>query len=263
LKELLDRTGERVSKFQEDLFGVKWTEVHRGQQLKTDMTPKGKPQETVSEWIVVRRPSPDNPQKTFAAAVIEVKSVDGKTPKEKRVSSPAYHHPLEFMSPEKQSERVFRWEGETDLRGSKTVVITATPAVITEPKGVINGRSFHVEGLQQKARVWIDQQTFDALQVEWGLLDTSGFESEFGLNWRGPFFVIRPGREIKFERMNWIIRFARVAFKDPDQTLLLPVSDEILRVVRGARHPAYRATRSYTDYKRFVTEVKVKTPDQN
>jgi hypothetical protein len=45
LKELLDRTGERVRNFQEDLFNVKWTEVHRGQQLKADLRPKGKLQE--------------------------------------------------------------------------------------------------------------------------------------------------------------------------------------------------------------------------
>ena len=45
LKETLERASARVRAFQEDLFNVKWTMVHRGQQLKADMTPKGKPLE--------------------------------------------------------------------------------------------------------------------------------------------------------------------------------------------------------------------------
>lgn len=263
LKELLDRTGERVRKFQEDLFSVKWTAVHRGRRLKADLTPKGRPQESVSEWIVVLRPVSDNSRETSVVAVIEVKSVDGKAPKEKKGASPVYRHPLEFLTPEKQAEWVFGWEGETDLRGSKTVVITAAPAVVTKPTSKVKGRFFYVKGMQQKARVWIDPRTFDVLQVEWRLLDTFRFKTEFGLNWHGPFFVTRPAREVEYEKMDRTIRFARVVFKDPDQTLLLPVSEEYLYVIRGSRNPAYRATVSYTDYKRFVTDVKVKTPDQN
>ncbi len=265
LKELLDRIGERVRKFQEDLFSVKWTAVHRGQQLKIDLTPKANPWKTVSEWIVVRRPVPDNPQKTVAVAVIEVKSVDGKPPK-KKSNSATYHHLLDlldFLSPEKQSQWAFSWEGETDLQGLKTVMITAAPAVVTKPTGKVKGRFFYVQGLQQKARIWIDAQTFDVVQVEWRLLDTFGFKTGFGLNWYGPFFVARPGREIEYEKMDRTIRFARIAFKDPDQTLLLPVSEEVLQMIRGARNPVYRGTLSYTDYKRFVTDIKVKTPDQN
>jgi hypothetical protein len=258
LKELLDRIGERVRKFQEDLFSVKWTAVHRGQQLKTDLTPKGKPQETVSEWIFLRRPAPDNPQETFAVAVIEVKSVDGKPPKEKKSDSATYRHPLEFLSPEKQSQWVFSWEGETDLQGSKTVMITAAPVIVTKPASKVKGRFFYVQGLQQKARIWIDPQTYDVVQVEWRLLDTFEFNTGFGLNWYGPFFVARPGREIEYEKMDKTIRFARVAFKDPDQTLLLPMSEEYMHLIRGAgKNPVYRSTVSYTDYKRFVTDVKL------
>ena len=270
LKELLGRTGERVRKFQEDLFSLKWTRVYSGQRLNADLTPKGRPVESVAEWIVLRPSVPDGRDKALPVAVIEVKSVDGKAPKGKNVGPSTYshplefHHPLVFLSPEKQAEWDFSWEGEKDLRGSKTVVITATPAVVTEPTSKIKGRSFYVQGLRQRARVWIDPQSCDVLQVEWRLLDTFRFKIEFGLNWYGPFFVARPGREVEFEKMDNTIRFAPITFKDPDQILMLPVFEEYMHVIRGARRsPAYRSTVSYIDYKRFVTDVKVKTPDQN
>jgi hypothetical protein len=269
LKETLERVGARVRNFQEDLFNVKWTVVHRGQQLKADLTPKGKPLESVVDWIIVRRTAKGDPQKTYAVAVTEAKLVEGKPPREKKPHLPpedpkfAYRHPLYFLSPDKQAEWVFGWEGETDLKGQKAVMITAAPAQVTKPITRIEKRKYYVEGLQRKARVWIDAQTYDVLQVEWRLLDTVNFKTKFGLSWHGPFFVTRPAREIEFEKMDQTIRFDRVAFKNPDQTLLLPVSEEHLHVIRGARNPAYRSTVSYVDYKRFVTDLKVKTPDQN
>lgn len=270
LKVLLERAGERAKKFQEDLYSVKWTEVRRSQELKVDLTPKGKPRESVVETIVVHRTAPGDQQKTYAAAVTELKSADGKTPKEKKVRIPpegdqkfAYHHPLEFLLPERQAEWAFGWEGETEFHGLKAVMVTAIPSVVTKPAAKVRGRRFFVEGLQQKARVWIDPQTCDVLQVEWQLLDKFSFKSGFGLNWYGPFFVTRPDRQIEYEKWETTIRFARVEFHNPEQTLLLPVSEELLRVIRGARNPAYRLTRAFTDYKRFVTDVKVKVQDHH
>ena len=217
----------------------------------------------------MRRTAKGDPQKTYAVAVTEAKLFQGKPPREKKPYVPpedpkfAYRHPLDFLSPDKQAEWVFGWEGETDLKGMKAVMITAAPAEVTKPITRIEKGRFYVEGLQRKARVWIDAQTYDVLQVEWRLLDTVNFKTKFGLSWHGPFFVTRPAREIEFEKMDQTIRFERVTFKNPDQTLLLPVSEEHLRVIRGGRNPAYRSTVSYVDYKRFVTDVKVKTPDQN
>ena len=53
------------------------------------------------------------------------------------------------------------------------------------------------------------------------------------------------------------MRFRPVRFKDPDQTLLLPEYAEWLKVIVGASRPRMRTTISFTNYQRFVSDVRV------
>jgi hypothetical protein len=59
------------------------------------------------------------------------------------------------------------------------------------------------------------------------------------------------------ERMDSSIRFKAVAFGDPDETLILPVSVSSLRITRGSGTPRLRTTTQYSRYKRFLTGARV------
>jgi hypothetical protein len=61
---------------------------------------------------------------------------------------------------------------------------------------------------------------------------------------------------IRVERSEVTIRFARVGFEDPTETLLLPESTITLTVFRGV--PSLRTTQTFSGFKRFMSEVKVK-----
>jgi hypothetical protein len=55
------------------------------------------------------------------------------------------------------------------------------------------------------------------------------------------------------ERFDSSIRFKPVAFLEPNETLILPVTMSQLRVTRGAGTPRLRTTTEYSSYRRFLT----------
>ena len=53
------------------------------------------------------------------------------------------------------------------------------------------------------------------------------------------------------------LRFSRVAFQQPDETLMLPASIETLHVLRGV--PSMRITQTLADYRRFLTKSEIRS----
>ena len=59
------------------------------------------------------------------------------------------------------------------------------------------------------------------------------------------------------ERYDTSVRYRRVMFSDPDETLLLPSSIETLSIVRNGGTPRLRTTQTFSDYKRFVANSRI------
>ena len=57
-------------------------------------------------------------------------------------------------------------------------------------------------------------------------------------------------------REDTTIRYKKVVFSDPDESLLLPESIDMLSVVSGGLQST-RRSQVYSDYKRFVTGAKI------
>jgi len=53
------------------------------------------------------------------------------------------------------------------------------------------------------------------------------------------------------------IRFGSIAFEDPNESLVLPLSSTTLRSTRGSGTPRLRTETKYTNYKRFLTGGRV------
>ncbi|MCA1632159.1 MAG: hypothetical protein LC802_00220 [Acidobacteria bacterium] len=101
----------------------------------------------------------------------------------------------------------------------------------------------------------MDAENFDVLQTASRLVEPYAFESPRLFS--AGFARFGPKRKLRLDRAEHTMSFRRVPFKDPEQELLLPEYYESLRVIRGAREPRVRFKRTFADYRRFVSDVKI------
>lgn len=268
LARVVKKIGESVERYQGGLFSISYTETNREERLKRDLKERdGKAKEYVFESVVLREPLKDSEDESYARNVRRLRSEDGKVaaPGKPYVQrrhrcggalSPAaaYADPLTFLLPKNQPRYEFSDEGEATVDGRAARVVRFVPRGQGGPKVERKGDCIWAN-VPHEGRVWVDAEGGDVLQLEWRIIDPFEFESPRVMKVGGLRFG--PKRRLKYERMESLTRFRRVEFKDPEQTLLLPVSTESLFVVEGASRPRVRTTQTFADYRRFVSDVKV------
>jgi hypothetical protein len=267
LARVLENLGESVGRYQAGLFSIAFTETVREERLKRDLkTPDGKAKEYVFESIALRQPVRDGAEDLYAKNVRQLKAEDGKPAKrgqpyvQKRHKcggggpAASYADPLTFLLPRNQPRYEFADEGEARLDGRAVSVVRFAPRGQGGPKALTKGDCFWAS-VPLEGRVWVDAESGDVLQLEWRMVEPYEFESPRVLKVGSLRFG--PKRRMRYERMETLTRFRRVEFKDPAETLLLPVSFESLYVIEGASRPRVRTTQTFTDYQRFVSDVKV------
>jgi hypothetical protein len=111
--------------------------------------------------------------------------------------------------------------------------------------------TFDVEG-GMRGRLWIDAETYDVLRLDQHL---SGMV-EIPLPREATRRASSPA-SWTMERWDTSIRFRSVAFKNPDETLVLPVSLSSITITRGSGTPRLRTTTEYRNYQRFLTGSRV------
>lgn len=268
LARVLERLGASAGRYRDGLFSITYTETIREERLKRDLRAReGKAKEYVFENVVLREPSKVDKERSYARGVRRLRSEDGKpaTPGKPYVQrrnkcggaeSPAdsYADPLTFLLPENQPRFEFADEGETVVDGRAVRVVRFVPRGQGGPRVESKGGCFWAN-VPREGRVWVEAESGDVLRLEWRLVEPYEFESPRVLKVGGLRFG--PKRRMKYERMETLTRFRRVEFKDPAAKLLLPVSSESLRVIEGADRPRVRTTQTFTDYRRFVSDVKI------
>jgi hypothetical protein len=100
-------------------------------------------------------------------------------------------------------------------------------------------------------RAWIDASTGDVLRLD------ERFEGRFDVP--VPWEHQRHGSPnlMTIERNDVSIRYRRVAFTNPDETLLLPSTIDTVSVVRNAGSPRVRVTQTFSEYRRFTTDSRI------
>lgn len=105
-------------------------------------------------------------------------------------------------------------------------------------------------------RVWIDAETGDVLRLDERLVEK--FE-----------FPVPPERRKKsgptsmlIERAESSVRYERIRFRNPDETLMLPVSATTFAIVYGSGVPAVRTSQRFSDWKRFLTDGRLVFPTE-
>ena len=255
---ILARAGEGVERYHRGMFRIAFAETHRREELKEDLTPK-KSKEYVYESVILRQNFSDDSDDYFARTVSRLKTVDGRPAKKNEVGAAepvsAHNDFLGFLLPRTQKLYEFTFEGEDTLDGRRALRVGALRTGQGEPRVEWEGGSFVVFA-PTKISFWVDTETFDVLRVESHLVREFEFES-LHAGGAGPFGRFARPRKISYKREDYAVRFRPVRFKDPEQTLLLPEYAEWVTVIEGAREPAFRTTISFSNYRRFRSDVKV------
>jgi hypothetical protein len=257
LERILEKVGEGVARYQTGLFSIAFTETLRREELREDMTTK-RSKEYVFDTIVAREALSADEEDYYPRPVRRLKAIDGK-PSKKRKLGPEVNYfvsSLGFLLPQNRDLFQFTFDGEVTEAGRKLYRIRMLSPGEGEPRVEWQRR---VLGMRFRVvaplvyLIWVDAATFDVLRVESRLVAPFEFDSPraFGFGRFGP------SRHLKYAAQDYLVRFRRQQFKDPEQTLLVPDSAEWVTVIEGASKPRTRVTLRLDNYQRFRSGVKI------
>lgn len=258
LAATLAAAGTRVAQFFTRAENLVCTEIVVMQPLGLSLSRSGFSRTVESELRVSWAPGPDGAA-TEAQVRRQVLKVNGRRPRTNdrdRCTTPELEstetQPLSMLLPAQREKYTFEAVGTARLNGRvASVVDFREPGPVTtdvrEVQGVEDCVSYEVKG-GQRGRLWIDRESGDVLRLDHhltGMIDLP----------LPPSLVRRPGASpsMTLERSETSIRFGRLAFHDPDESLVLPLVSTSLRVMRDGGTPRLRTVTTYTDYKRFLT----------
>lgn len=255
---ILKRVGESVERYHAGMFSVRFTETVRHDDLKEDLeTPKKRTREQVYDSVILREELSETEGDYVAVTTRRLVTVDGKPWKKggETKETSVYGEFLNILLPRYQKLNSLSLEGEETLDGRRAFVLGLRRAGEGEPRVEWEGSRFRVVA-PTRTRIWVDAENYDVMQIESDLAAPFEFESP-GLLRAGPFGRFGPTKRLRYAREYSRVRFRRVQFKDPEQTLLLPASAEWLKVIEGASRPRTRTRIAFSDYRRFVSGVRV------
>ena len=104
---------------------------------------------------------------------------------------------------------------------------------------------------RSRGRIWVDAATYDVLRLDDQLVGM--FEFDVPREHRRRFSA----RSMVIERAESSIRYKRVEFQDPEETLMLPAAIDTFTVIRGGGIQRVRMTQRFSDHRRFLTDGRV------
>jgi hypothetical protein len=259
LPEILRRAGDRVEQFFTRAQSLVCQEVVRLQPLAFGLSADGFGRTVESELRVAWDPGTGDGGAVEARTMRAVVKVNGQQPRRNdrnNCTTPEQQdtetQPLSMLLPTQRGD--YTWTlatpAHTDGRAALRIDYRMKSKVqveVHEVEGKPDCISFDIKG-GMHGRVWIDAETYDVLRLDQSL--------DGPVDIPLPKTVVRrssgPGRWTA-DRMDTSIRFKRVSFADPEETLTLPVSSSTLQIVHGAGTPRLRTSTTYTNYKRFMT----------
>ena len=262
LETVLQRAGEQVERFLTRAQSIVCLEIVHLQPLNLGLTSDGFGRTVESELRLSWQP-PEGTASTEAQTLRHLLRVNGKKPRsddwnnctapEQQTVEP---HPLSLLLGSERDDYEFTFAGQTSI--DRRLVNMIDYRVLRKAEvqsSLIEGRddcvSFNLEG-GLRGRIWIDAETHDVMRldqrlsgmVEVPLPRKARRDARSPLSWT-------------MERWDTSIRFKRVTFDNPQETLVLPDELTSIRIMRGAGTPRLRTTTRYKDYQRFLTGGRV------
>jgi hypothetical protein len=265
--ELLSRVGEKIAEFYDRAQRVICLETSRVQPINLSYSPLGFTRTVESE---LRVEAEGGDIAGGAKVVREVRKVNGRVPRDKDRKSrdgctdpnPWETEPLAFLLPAHRSDYQFTWAGFAKDRDRAAVRIDfesvnrkSNPELI-EDKGGHDDCFDWSEPVATRGRIWVDAENYEVLQVERSLNRPVIVKVPIRIQRRHNL-----GASVMIIREDTTIRYQKVVFSDPDESLLVPESIHILSMLSGGLQST-RRSQVYSDYRRFVTGGRVVASEQ-
>lgn len=184
-------------------------------------------------------------------------AINGRPPKagqepeclDPRTTSP---EPLAFLLPDRRDKFTFKAAGLGRVGDRVAVMIDYRSIKPEEPKVEWKKEcvSIDLPG-RARGRIWADPETSEILRLDEGIIGLVDItvprqQQRNG----GPTFMT-------IERADSTIRYRRVPFTDPDETLVLPSNIDTVTIVRNSGSPRVRISQTFVNYRRFVTGSRI------
>lgn len=261
---VLRRAGEKVAEYFARAQSIMCLERVSVQKLSMSYGAEGPARRIESELRLSWDPSAESPTPTEARTLRQVLRVNGGKPRKKdyeNCTTPeqqdSEEQPLSLLLPSQREKYTFTYAGRDVVERRDAIVLayrevkkpTVDVSLVENNEDCI---SFDIEG-GMRGRIWIDAETHDVLRLDRSL---SGLV-EIPLPRK---VTRRPGVNPYWtmERLDSSIRFRRVTFDDPQETLVLPIESSQLQIIRGAGR--LRTSTQYLSYRRFMTTGRVVPP---
>ncbi len=264
---ILTRVGERLADYYKRVQNIVCNEKSIVQPVSATMsfTTGSFARVTESELRIESETSSDGGEPSDAAFVRTLLRINGRPVRDKDKidaagctdPNPLTPEPLAFLLPANRPEYTFTFAGFAKGRDAGALMIDfVSPGkredgkLLDDPKG--RADCFGMElGSPMKGRVWIDPSTFDVLRIEEHMVGPGSLHVS-----------VEQQRKhmlpdwITIDRYDRTIRLKKASFKDPDETMLLPESIEMLILIRNGLQSTRREQR-FTDYRRFLTSGRI------
>jgi hypothetical protein len=256
LGDVLARVAARVEQYYKRVENIICSERVTAQQVDSRMSPEGFARVLEYELRVERDDAADADGSADAKFVRELKKVNGRVPRANDKPgcfdpNPLTLDPLAFLLPAHRDEYAFSLAGNGKGKDANALIVEYRPREKGKPEIVEDAKkrddcfSISLPGAT-RGRVWIDLATFDVLRVEEHLASRVDVRVPFQMQTKRGL-----PDSLVVERYDSQIRYKPVAFKDPDETILLPESITVLAIMHGAG--SHRTQQEFSDYRRFLT----------
>ena len=254
LAQTMARVGQQVERWYARARNVVSTEDMWIQPLRADLTPAGVPRHLTFElrvgWDPGRSARGGVPVASVLRQPVEgpggsAREKDGARCMDPKPVSP---EPLAMLLPARLGESEFSAAGAARVDGRPALRIDYQGRAAVQPEITWTDAcvSVDLKG-RSRGRIWVDATTYEVLRLDDRLVGRFDFDV--------PRKYVRRGaaRSMVIERAESSIRYRRVTFQEPEETLLLPAAIDTLTVMRGGGIQRVRVTQRFSDYRRFLT----------
>lgn len=226
--------------------------------LGFDMSPAAPPRRLGYELRVAWEPERTAPDAFPEPSIVrQILSINGRPPRageepECMDPKPVTPEPLMMFLPAERGDFQFTHVGTARLDGRPAMTIDYKAIARDEPKVTWTKQCVSVS-LPGRAfgRIWVDPGNYDVLRLDEHLAGLFEFDVP-----REQQRVDGP-RSMVIERADSSIRYRRVQFRDPDDTVMVPAQIDTTTVVRGGSIRRTHISQRFSGHRRFVSDVRI------